>query len=55
MLAFLILLGHASIKNEIKLKYQNRVSTIMCLWKYKYQFRDEICYPRPSIAVVGVS
>ncbi len=54
MLAFLILLGHALKKNEMKLNYQNRVSTIMCLWKYKYQFGDELCYPRPSIAIIGV-
>ncbi len=55
MLAFRILLGHTFIKNEIKSKYQKRVSTIMCLWKYNHKFLEKIFYPRPSIDVVGVS
>ena len=55
MFAFLILLGLAFISNEIESKYGNRVSKIICPSTYNNHFRDEICYPRPSIAVVGVS
>ena len=55
MFALLILLGLAFIKNEIELKYGNRVSKIICPRTNNNQFHDEIFYPRPSIAVGGVS